>query len=339
MKKCVICIGLLFFCLGLFVGVSHAAEKVITLAFSSFLPSNNPLGLVYQQWCKDVEERTNGRVKVNFYPASTLTPAPQTYDSVIRGIADVGQGAMGYTQGRFPLSEVLDLPLGLKNAEIATKLGNAFYNKFKPKELDEVKFLAFATTGPGLIHTKKPVRKLEDLAGLKIRQSGGMGVKVLKELGAVPVVIPMGDTYDALQKGTIEGIAIVPDAIESWKLYEVLDYTTMNYRTSVAPSGYIVMNKNKWNSLPPDIQKIIEKVSEETSARWAEVFDKQDEIAFKAFAGRKHTVITLNEEEEKRWYQRVAPLLDAYVKEKSAKGLPAAEALKFCQDWIKVNQK
>ena len=339
MKKCIICIAFLFFCLGLFVGVSHAAEKVIKLEFSSFLPSNNRLSLIFEQWCKDVEKRTDGRVKVTLHPGSTLTPMPQTYDSVIREIADIGFGSMGITQGRFPLSEVLDLPLGVKSGYLMTKLANAFYDKFKPKELDEVKFMGFITHGPGIIHTKKPVRKLEDLAGLKLRCSGGTVVNVLKALGAVPVVMPMGDTYDALRKGVVDGVAIIPDALESWKLGEVVEYTTENYRTAYETSGFFAMNKAKWNSLPPDVQKIMDKMNVEYADRLSKEFDAMDQDAIKIHKAKKHTFISLSKEEEERWYQRVVPLCDAYLKEKSAKGLPAAEALKFCQDWVKENQK
>lgn len=339
MKKCIICIAFLFFCLGLFVGVSHAAEKIIKLDFSSFLPLGHPYGVVLEQWCKDVEQRTNGRVKVNYYPSSTLTPLPQMYDSVIRGIADVGQGPMGITQGRFPLFEVLDLPMGTKSAVVSTKLAKVFYEKFRPKELDAVKVLGFICPGVAILHTKNPVRKLEDLAGLRIRATGGPQVKVLKSLGAAPVVLPVGEAYDALRKGVLDGIAIIPDAMESWKLGEVVGYTTLNYRTATPSAGFLVMNKDKWNSLPPDIQKIIDKTSEECTERASKVWDQLDQKAMKAALEKKHTLITLSQEEEERWYQRLVPLYDAFVKEKSAQGLPAAEALKFCLDWVKENQK
>jgi len=339
MKKCIICIAFLFFCLALFVGVSHAAEKVIKLEFSSFLPLGHPFGMVLEQWCADVEKRTNGRVKVTYHPASTLTPMPQMYDSVIREIADVGHGPMGITQGRFPLSEVLELPLGVRSSVVATKLAHAFYDRFKPKELDAVKLLNFVTSGPSLLHSKKPVRKLEDLAGLRIRATGGTQVKVLKALGAVPVVLPVGEAYDALRKGVLDGIAIIPDAMQSWKLGEVVGYTTLNYRTAMTAAGFTPMNKDKWNSLPPDIQKIIDKTSEECAERASKAWDQMDQDAIKALGEKKHTVIALSKEEEDRWHQKIPTLYDEYVKDKSAKGLPAAEALKFCQDWVKENQK
>jgi TRAP-type transport system periplasmic protein len=339
MKKYVASIIFMFFCLGLFVGFSYAAETVVKLEFASFLPSNNPLGGMVEEYCKALENKTNGRIKITVHPGGTLTPAPQTYDSLIREIADMGFSSLDLTVGRFPLMEALNLPYGGKNAVTMTRLSNAFYNKFKPKELDEVHILFLLTHGPGIVHTKKPVRKLEDLKGLRLRCPGGYIVRMVEALGAVPVVMPMNEIYDALSKGVVDGIVATPDALKYFKFGEVVDYTTNNYVTAYESTGFFGMNKNKWNSLPPDIQKIVTQVSEEYSGQFAKLWDSMDQEGIKESVAKKHTFINLSKEEEERWRQRIQPLYDLFVKEKSAKGLPAAEAIKFNQDWIKNNQK
>ena len=149
------------------------------------------------EWSKEIEKRTNGKVKINYYSGGTLMPAPQTYDSIVKGIADIGFSIMSYTRGKFPLTEVIDLPLGYKSGYTATKLINAYYAKFRPKEFDETKVLYLHAHGPGILNTKKPVYKLEDLKGMKIR-STGLSSKIAQSLGAAPVGMPIPETYYAL---------------------------------------------------------------------------------------------------------------------------------------------
>ena len=140
----------------------------------------------FRAWCKEVEKRTNGRVKITYFPNGTLTPAAQTYDNVVKGIADIGESVFGYTRGKFPMMAMIDLPLGYSSGVQSTGLINAYYNKFKPKELDEVKVLFVHAHGAGIVHTKKPVYKLEDLKGMKIRAEGTV-VPIVEALGASPV--------------------------------------------------------------------------------------------------------------------------------------------------------
>lgn len=144
-----------------------------------------------EQWGPEVDKRSNGRVRINYYPGATLTPPTQTYDSVVKGITDIRMSLFGCARGRFPLTEAIDLPLGYKSGTQASKLINACYKKFRPKKMDEVKILYLHAHGPDLLHTtKKPVRTMEDLKGLKIR-SHGLSAKVVQALGGAPVGMPM----------------------------------------------------------------------------------------------------------------------------------------------------
>ncbi len=292
-----------------------------------------------EEWCLDLEKRTNHQIKVSYHPSGILTPAAQTFDSVITGIADIGFAPMGVTPGRFPLTEVIEQPLGAKTAYMMTGLSNDFYRAFQPKELAQVKVLFLLSASPGLLHTKKPVRKLEDLRGLKIRCLGGIAARVLNALGAVPVVIPTGDTYDALRKGIVDGVIASWDSLETLRWGEILRYTTVSYQAAIGAPGFIVMNRTRWNSLPSAVQDIINRMSEVYAERLSKLWDQKDQNTIKACEARKHVAIYLRPQEEERWRQAVMPLYDVFIKEKSARGLPAEEALDFCKEWVSKNVK
>jgi TRAP-type C4-dicarboxylate transport system substrate-binding protein len=265
-------------------------------------------------------------------------PAPQTYDGVVKGIADIGWSILSYTRGRFPLMEVIDLPLGYKSGYVATKLINDFYGRFKPKELDEVKVLYLHAHGPGLLVTKSPVSKMEDLKGKKIR-STGLSAKIVEALGGVPVALPIGETYDALMKGVAEGVLIPVEALQQWRLAEVTSYVADSYGSAYSTGFFVVMNKEKWNSLSPDIQKIIDAINGEWIEKNGRLWDEIDKEG-KEFAIKKGIkFIPLSREENARWAEKVNPLLDDYVKNMKAKGLPGQEALKYCLDYLKEHQK
>ena len=233
--------------------------------------------------------------------------------------------------------EVTDLPLGYKNALAATRLSNAVYKKFHPKEMDDVKVMFFHGTGPQIFHTKKPVRTLEDLKGMKIRTTG-LGAKIVTALGATPVAMPMGDTYDALSKGVVDGSTAPIASLEGFKWGEVVKYTTENFGTANTTVFFVVVNKKAWNSLTPNAQKIIEQVNEEWVDRIGKVWDKYD-LGGRDFALRLgNKIITLSKEEDERWVKKVKGTLDDYVKDTKAKNLPGEEVMKFSLDYLKKIQ-
>lgn len=316
----------------------QAQDKVIVLKYSNFFPAPHANSIIADQWCKEVEKRTNGRVKITYFPGATLTPANQTYDSVLKGIADIGLSCQAYTRGRFPLTEVVDLPLAYTSGLAATKMINAFYRKFQPKEYDGAQVMYLHAHGPGILHTKKPVTTLENLKGMKIR-STGLSAKIAQSLDAAPVGMPMTESYDALAKGVVDGILCPNEALKGWRLGEVLAYTTENYGSSYSTAFFVVMNKEKWNSLPKDIRAIIEKINEEWIDKQGRIWDDIDQEG-KTFAmqnGMKY--LKLTPQEDARWTALVRPILDDYVERCKVKGLPGDQALKFCQDFLKANQK
>lgn len=314
------------------------AQKVISLNYANFFPAPHKHSILAEQWCKEIEQRTNGRVKITYFPGGTLSPAAQIYDGVVKGIADIGFSCFAYTRGKFPLTEVIDLPIGLKNGYTATRLINEYYKKFKPKEIDEVKVMYLHAHGPGMLHTKKPVNKLEDIKGMKIRATG-LAAKIVTSLGASPVGTTMPETYDALRTGVAEGAMAPFEALQGFKWGEVINSSTVAYGSGYSTGMFIVMNKGKWNSLSPDIQKIIMDVNEEWIEKQGRLWDEIEKEGIDFTQKRGNKIIYLTKEEDARWAAAVRPLLDEYLKTMKAKGLPGDEALKFCVDYLKANQK
>jgi TRAP-type transport system periplasmic protein len=315
-----------------------AQEKVITLRYSSYYPAPHKNSQLIAAWCKEVEKRTKGRVKVKYYPGATLTPAGQTYDSITTGITDIGYSALAYTRGKFPLSEVLDLPLGWKSGLVATRLANEYFKTFQPKEFDETQVMYLTCHAGGVLLTKKPLSTMDDMKGMKIRASG-LSAKLIQALGGAPVGMPFTEVYDALSKGVAQGTVAPWGTMDEWKLAEVVSYVTEFSSTAYTTSYFVAMNKAKWNSLPPDIKKIIEQINEEWIDKHGQTWDQMDNTSKTTFAKKKGKVIVLTKEEDARWLKAVQPILNDYVKETTAKGLPGDKALKFCQDYLKANSK
>ena len=337
MRVVVFMTAVLFAAMLVFAGTGKAQE--VKLRFSTFFPPSHPNAKITEAWCKEVGKRTNGKVKAQHYAGGTLTPAAQTYDSVVGGVADVGNIVLGYTMGKFPLSEVLDFPLGIPSGSVATRMMNAYYDKFKPKELDEVKIMYLHSVGPGNLHTRaKPVDKLEDLKGLKIR-TYGPNAKMMTLLGAAPVAMPQGDAYDAISKGVVDGGLWAYEALEGWKIGEVVKYTTEIPTLSYGTIFVVAMNKKKWNSIPPSEQKIIEQINKEWIEKQAKLWDEIDAHGKDWILKRGNKISRLSAQESARWEAKTAPIFDEYLKNMKAKGLPGDEVLKFARDYLKAHRK
>jgi TRAP-type C4-dicarboxylate transport system substrate-binding protein len=314
----------------------YAQQKVITLRYSSFQPAASANSTLCEQWCKEVEKRTNARVKATYYPGGILTPPAQTFDSVIKGIADIGFSMASFTKGRFPLTEVLDLPLGYKSATQATRLANAFYKKFRPKEFDETKVFYMGASPLQILLTRnKPVYGIDDVKGLKIRGTGNSS-RIIQLLGGAPVGLPITEVYDALSRGVIEGVITSYEPLKAFRLVDVVNYTTEFRGTSIV-AGYTVINKQKWDSIAPGDQTTIEAINEEWIERQAKLWEDLDQEGKDLFLQKKRKIIKLSAEEDARWTKAMRPMLEEYVVAMKAKGLPGDEALKFCADWLGAN--
>jgi TRAP-type transport system periplasmic protein len=315
---------------------AHAQEKVMKLRLSTMWPPQHPHSKLFAEWGKDVEKATQGRVTVTLFAASTLSPPMQVYDNTVKGVVDVGTNLLAYSPGRLPLSEVLQQPLGYTNGLQASRLANAYYKKFKPKEFDDVKVMFLHGAAPGFIFTKKPVKSIAELKGLRIK-ANAENADIIKNLGASPVTMPVTETYDSLSRGVVDGCLFPLEALQGFKIGEVVKTVLEDYPMSYMTSMYCIMNKAKWNAISPDDQKAIEKINDEYGEKFGKQWVTLDKAA-EAFAkGKGVTFIKVSKEEEAATAKKMQPILDDYVKTTKAKGLPADEALKFCQDFLKNN--
>ena len=333
----VFCLALAFGALCLF-GINTAQAKPIELSYSNFFPPTHIQGKLGDSWGKEIEKRTNGKVKVTYYPGGALLKGPKIYDGILKGITDVGMSVFGYSRGVFPSMEAMDLPMGYPDGKAATNIINEFYNKFKPKELSKVKVMYLHAHGPGLLHSKKPVKTMDELKGLKIR-SYGFNAKVAKALGGVPVAMSQGGTYEALQKGVVDATLSPMEVLKGWKQGEVIKATTECYSIGYTAGFYVAMNLKKWNSLPKDVQKVIAQVNKEWIAKHGKAWDDSDKAGREFTLSLGNEIIPLSKAESARWAKAAAPVVDGYIKDKGAKGLPAKAYVDFIKAKVKKYSK
>jgi TRAP-type transport system periplasmic protein len=315
--------------------VASAQDKTITLRYSDQFPPTDPHSVIAGQWCSEVEKRTNGKVKVKYYPGSTLNSPPQMYESIIQGVVDIGNHVLGYTKGRFPLmSGIWENPFEYPSALMATKAANVAFDKLRPKEFDDVKVMYLHCTPEAMLHTvRKPVNKLDDLKGMKFR-SMDANADILTSLGAVPVGMPQPDVYDALSKGVLDGVTSVYSGLQTWKTSDILRYTTEVKGTAYTAVFVVAMNKSKWNSIAPEQQKIIEQLNKEWEERQGRQWDSLEKEGkdFVIKSGMK--VTRLSPEEQAKWASKASFLFDRYQKQMKEKNLPGEEMVKVIREYL-----
>jgi len=316
-------------------GCAEEQEEVIELTYSNFFPPSHLHSVLADQFCEEIEERTDGWVKITHYPGGSLTPAPNVYDGVVEGISDIGMSVLAYTMGRFPTTELVDLPHGYPSGWVATRIANDYYNEFMPDEFNDTHVLYFHAHGPGtILTTDKPVRTLDDMKGLVLR-STGVGAKIAEALGATGYAASQGEAYELMSKGVIDGSVTPPEVLKGWKQAEVVKYLTTCYDVGYTANMFVVMNKAKWDSLPDKYQKVFEEVSEEWAEKHGKVWSYYDKVAldyFLTFDGRE--VIELTPDETTRWVNAAKVVKDAYMTEKGDAGLDVDDFEKYINERV-----
>jgi TRAP-type transport system periplasmic protein len=321
----------MLFILSVFYSVSATSVSAgtVKLTYSNFFPPLHIQSRLAESWCREVEKRTLGKVKIEYYPGGTLTKAKQCYDGVVEGLSDIGFSVLGYSRGRFPVMAVIDLPLGYTSGVAATQLANLVYENFMPKEFRDTEIMYFHAHGPGLIHTRSmPVRKLKDIKGLKLRATGN-SAKIIKALGGTPVAMSMPDSYQSIQKGIVKGGIYPVETNKGWKMGEVVDYCTASYSAAYSTAFFVAMNKDKWNSLPTDIRKTIEQINAEWIVKHGEAWDNSDAEGMKFFLNQGNDIIGLDKKEAAKWKNAVMPIIDNYIKEINSRGLNGKHIVDF----------
>ncbi len=311
------------------------AGKTIELSYNKMGPATQRNSQEPAEYLvNEVAKRTSGRVKINLHPNSALAAPPQTYDAMLKGVCDIGESQSAYTPGRFPATEIGEIPLGYPNSWVASHAFNDWFNKFKPKEWDESIMLYIFNTTPYVIGTvNKPMQKMDDLKGLIIRSSGAASDAYVKALGATPRALGVTEVYEALSKAMLDGLVMPMEAYPAFKLDEVVKYVTDTSFASYAGCSYVAMNKNSFNKLSAGDQKILREVAQELVSLRSTMFIEETNKAiakFKALPGRQW--ITLPSDEQAKIKAAAQGVVDGWVKDKTAAGLPAAEYVKYMRE-------
>jgi len=315
------------------VSVPGAKAKTINLTYSNFFPPTHGHAIAGANMIKEIEKRTNGRVKISYFPGGTLTKSRVCYDGVVKGISDIGQSCFAYTRGRFPVMEAVDLPFGYKSGKVATRVAWEYYKRMHPKELRDVKVLVIHAHGPGILAARKDVNSLDDIKGMKIRCTG-LSSKLAKYLGAAAVAIPQPGAYEALQKGVVEGTFCPIEVLKGWKQGEVIDYVIETKALGYTTAMFVVMNKKKYESLPPDIQRVFDEVGEQWVDVHGDVWDSADRAGLKFVIELGKKIHGLSPTQEKLWIQSISPIIIDYQAKMEKRGLPAKKAVKVLRELV-----
>lgn len=314
-------------------GGPGGGPQVYKLTYSIFFPPLHIQAQTGMDWAKEVERRSEGRIQITVHPGGTLTRAEQCWQGVLSGVSDLGMSCFAYTPGRFPLLEALDLPLGWPDGLTATRVATALASQYEPDELQGAKILYVHAHGPGILATHKPVRSLDDLQNMKIRGTG-LSAGIATALGATAIGMPQPETYDALQKGVVEGTLCPIETLKGWKQGEVIEYITDTKAIGYTTAMFVAMNRQTWDRLPKELQQVVTDVSAEFVDRHGLAWNQADTEgrAFVHELGRE--IIPLSPEEEQRWKEQMTPIVAEYVRRTMANGLPGAEFLAQAQAMI-----
>lgn len=301
--------------------VGPAAAGPVTLSYANFPPAPTFPCVQMERWKTEVEKRTGGKVKINTFPGGTLLGAKEIMDGVEAGQADIGNLCMAYQPGRFLVTNATSLPLGIPDARVGSMVLWDLYETYRPEAFAKVKVLAMFTTAPANIMSKTPVRNLEDLAGLDLRASGG-AAEILQAWGANQVGMPMSATPEALQKGVVQGLFSSLEVMKDLKFAETCKYVTLT-DTVIYPFA-VVMNMDRYNALSDDVKQVMEDLRVEQSLWTGEYMDGHVKKAVE-WSKQEHQVefITLPAEEKARWQERLDPIVEQWIRDNAAKGLPA----------------
>ena len=299
---------------------AHAEQIILRLHhFNS--PKAIAHRLFMQPWADEIEKKSEGRVKVQVFPAMQLGgKPPDLYGQARDGVVDIIWTIPGYSPGRFPLTEVFELPFLAGSATAASKALTEFHWKWMKDEYKDTHPLVFHSTASTHVHTAgKPIRMLEDFKGMKIRTPSRVGAATLSALGAVPVGMPVPAVYEALSRGVVEGTAIPWTIMRPFRLHEVT-----NYHTEVSLSRVVfvmTMNKRRYDELPADVKAVIDGSTGMALAGRLGRMWQDDEKPGRAMAvERGQPILSLSEAERERWREKTRTVIDGWVEKVGALG-------------------
>lgn len=319
-----------------------AAAQEINLKLAHFVIPQHPYSKFLQEWSDLVTKKSDGKIKFAIFPNSQMGPPPRYYDIARTGQADVTWFVHGFTPGRFPLTDVSNVPYLFGSGEIGSKVMNEpALRAYLDKEHVGVRALQIYTHQPGLIHTAKvPVRKIEDLKGLRIRQGSPAVGLFIRALGGTPVGMPPTEIVESMQKGTLDGAFIdYGGAGIAFRMGPVTKYTTEMY--SYVLSFCTCMNQRAWEALGAANQKLFMDAFAEMGGTGepGRRFDSIDGPGKEAMVKAGTETIKLSPEEEARFRKVAADVTEKMLADLEAKGQPARAVHKLMVELAEKHAK
>lgn len=320
-------------------------EKVV-LRVSHFWPATAmSQKKVLEPWCATIAEQSGGQMTCQIYPAMQLggTPA-QLIDQASDGIADIVWTLPGYTAGRFPIMEVMELPFMTIDGERSSRVAWQIYEEFAQEEFKGLKPLAFNVHDRGQIHNnRRPITKLEDFKGLKLRAPTRLTNKLVDALGATPVGLPMPSLSESMSKGVVDGYILPWEVVPTLKLHEMTNYhSEINAPEPVLYSALftISMNRQKYDNLPNKLKKVIDDNSGANfSAKLGRAWDEQITAARQKAVDNGNTINTISSNEVKR-IQLAAQKVEAnWITEMNIKGYDGQAIVNRAKELIEEQSK
>ncbi|MEM7214538.1 MAG: TRAP transporter substrate-binding protein [Pseudomonadota bacterium] len=325
------------------LGASAFAQEV-TLKMHQFLPPQaNVPKLVLDVWADKVEKASDGRIDVQHFPSMQLGGRPpELIDQAIDGVADIVWTVVGYTPGRFPRTEVFELPFMMTDAGAVSRAYWQMFDKhMKNEDFKDVHILGTWVHGPGLIHSNKPIREVADLQGVKVRGASRTVTSLFENFGATSVGMPVPAVPEALSKGVIDATTIPWEVTAALKVPELVkNHTEFSNKALYTVTFVLAMNKAKYDSLPDDLKKAIDDNSgEEFSVFAGETQAGADGPAREKAAAAGNNIITLSDEEVSKWRDAAQPVYDNWIADMDSRGIDGKALISEAQDLIKKYSK